>query len=203
MFFSALTDHYGYLKFDENEVGPGTRLSQFIRLVLQTDATAAVKYLQNGWCLPVPDLIISVTGGGRRCQMSTHFRNTFQRGLVAAAVATNKIDMRVHAICSLHLQDAWLITAGTNAGVMKEVGQALNNYRYKHLQHGLEIPCIGIASWQYTAGTEQLENSNAEAENNETGERSPPARRLKISTSWVRSYLNCPCTFSLHIGSLR
>ena len=54
------------------------------------------------------------------------------------------------------LIDAWLITAGTNAGVVKEVGEALNNYRYKNEKHGLDVPCIGIGSWGYTAGNELL-----------------------------------------------
>lgn len=54
--------------------------------------------------------------------------------------------------------DAWLITAGTNAGVVKEVGEALNNYRYKNRKHGVDVPCIGIGSWGYTAGKEQLDN---------------------------------------------
>lgn len=50
-----------------------------------------------------------------------------------------------------------MITAGTNAGVVKEVGEALNNYRYKSRKHGLDVPCIGICTWEYIAGTEQLE----------------------------------------------
>ncbi len=54
--------------------------------------------------------------------------------------------------------DAWLITAGTNAGVVKEVGEALSNYRYKNQKQGLDVTCIGIASWGYTAGNEQLDN---------------------------------------------
>lgn len=57
------------------------------------------------------------------------------------------------------MEDAWLITSGMNSGVIKEVGEALNNYRYKKFKNGLEIPCIGIASWQYTAGREQLTRS--------------------------------------------
>ncbi len=55
--------------------------------------------------------------------------------------------------------DAWIITAGTNAGVVKEVGEALNKYRYKNQVDGLDIPCIGIASWGYTAGNNQLDRS--------------------------------------------
>jgi len=41
---------------------------------------------------------------------------------------------------------------------VKEVGEALNNYRYKNRQYGLDVHCIGIASWGYTAGNEQLDN---------------------------------------------
>ena len=54
--------------------------------------------------------------------------------------------------------DAWVITAGTNEGVVKVVGEALKNYRYKSRKHSLDVPCIGIGSWKYTAGNEQLEN---------------------------------------------
>jgi hypothetical protein len=58
------------------------------------------------------------------------------------------------------LIDALLITAGTNAGVIKEVGKALNNYRYKNRKHALDVPCIGIGSWRHTAGTEQLDHAS-------------------------------------------
>lgn len=45
--------------------------------------------------------------------------------------------------------------------MVKEVGEALNNYRYKNQKRGLEVPCIGIGSWGYTSGNEQLgENMN-------------------------------------------
>lgn len=49
-----------------------------------------------------------------------------------------------------------MITAGTNAGVVKEVGEALSNYRYKNRKHGFDVPCIGIGSWGYTASNELL-----------------------------------------------
>lgn len=51
-----------------------------------------------------------------------------------------------------------MITAGTNAGVIKEVGEALRTYRYKSRKQMLDIPCIGIASWGYTAGNDQLQD---------------------------------------------
>ncbi|CAF0814171.1 unnamed protein product [Adineta steineri] len=143
---SEVTKEYGYLKFDENEFDSTTRLSQYIRLALQTNAKTVVEFLQHGWCLPTPDLIISVIGGGKQCNISAHLRKIFQRGLVAAAATTN----------------AWLITSGTNVGIAKEVGEALSNYRYKNRKHGLDVPCIGICTWDYTAGNQQLQCQHIE-----------------------------------------
>ncbi|CAF1384238.1 unnamed protein product [Rotaria sp. Silwood1] len=100
--------------------------------------------MHQGWCLPTPDLIISVTGGAKHFDMSPRLRNIFQMGLVDAAATTN----------------AWIITTGTNAGVVQEVGEALNNYRYICNKQGLDIPCIGIGSWNYTADNKQLEITN-------------------------------------------
>ena len=85
-----LTTHYGYLKFDDNVLDSTTRLSQYMRLALQTSAETAVEFMRSGWQLPTPDLIISVTGGGRQCKISAHLQKTFQRGLVAAAAATSE-----------------------------------------------------------------------------------------------------------------
>ncbi len=163
MFHRELTDQYGYLKFDFNDLSSVTRLSQYIRLALGTNAKTVVEFMQRGWRLPTPDLIISVTGGGKQCNMSTHLRKTFQRGLVAAAATTSKnknlIRKRKNKKFAV-LIDAWLITAGTNAGVIKEVGKALNNYRYKNRKHALDVPCIGISSWKDISGIEQLDRTS-------------------------------------------
>lgn len=85
-----LTQQFGYMKFDHNELTTDTRLSQYIRLSLETSAETVVRFLRDGWCLPTPDLIISVTGGAKSFEMSTRLRKIFQRGLVAAAVTTSK-----------------------------------------------------------------------------------------------------------------
>ena len=155
-----MTQHFGYMKFDHHELTSDTRLSQYIRLSLNTNAEKIVRFMREGWGLSTPDLIISVTGGAKSFDMSTRLRKIFQRGLVTAAVTTSKqiSEQFVHSYF-LFCIDAWVITAGTNAGVVKEVGQALNNYRYKNPKHGLDISCIGIGSWGYTAGNDQLEHS--------------------------------------------
>lgn len=158
-----LTNQYGFIKFTETENESSSRLSRFIRLALETESEKVVQFLKDGWDLSTPDLIISITGGGRRCRLSKYLRKTFQRGIVAAAQTTSmlRVDLyRVYVVflCKSNLfLDAWLITAGTDAGIMREVGRALNNYRYKNDKKGLDITCIGIASWDYTAGTEQLQ----------------------------------------------
>lgn len=76
--------------------------------------------------------------------------------------------------------DAWLITAGTNAGVVKEVGEAINTYRYKHQKHGLDIPCIGICSWNLTAGCEQLTVSTQRSKMHRLNVSNNTAKALKI-----------------------
>ncbi len=78
------------MKFDENELDSTSRLSQYIRLSLNTNAETVVKFMKEGWRLPTPDLIISVTGGAKSFIMSARLRKIFQRGLVAAAMTTSK-----------------------------------------------------------------------------------------------------------------
>ncbi len=88
--FSEVTTQYGYINFDEDDLDSTVRLPEYIRLALQTNPTTVVKFMQYGWGLPMPDLIISVTGGGKQCNMSAHLRKTFQHGLAVAAATTSK-----------------------------------------------------------------------------------------------------------------
>ena len=90
-----LTQQYGFIKFDEEELDKTSRLSQFFRLAMDTDPETVVRFIQEGWNLPTPDLIISVTGGAKQASLSPSLRKTFQRGLVAAATNTSKTKQRV------------------------------------------------------------------------------------------------------------
>ncbi|CAF3362365.1 unnamed protein product [Rotaria sp. Silwood1] len=169
----TITRNYGFMKFDENKLDATSRPSEYIRLSLETSAETVVKFMKQGWRLPKPDLIISVTGGAKNFDMSTRLKKIFQSGLVSAAITTN----------------AWLITAGTNAGVVKEVGEALNNYRYKNRKHGLNIPTIGIASWGYTAGNDQLDSQSTNISvnlNNTRGTRSFTKHHQNQATHSIR-----------------
>lgn len=109
-FSSELTRQYGYLKFDENDLDSTVRLPQYIRLALRTDAKTVVEFMQHGWNLPIPDLIISVTGGGRQCQMSAHLRKIFQRGLVVAAATTSKTWIAKKFHCSIQGEQCHILS---------------------------------------------------------------------------------------------
>jgi hypothetical protein len=87
---NSLTKHYGFLKFDDNEPDKNTRPSQFIRLALKTEPDKIVQFMREGWRLPTPDLIISITGGAKRFELPARLRKAFQLGLVSAAATTSK-----------------------------------------------------------------------------------------------------------------
>ena len=86
-----LLKQYGFIKFNENELDYTTRLSQYIRLALKTDAEKVVQFIKEAWHLPTPDLIISITGGAKHCDLSARLRKNFQVGIVSAAATTSKI----------------------------------------------------------------------------------------------------------------
>ncbi len=100
----TVTKQFGFLKFNEDEVDENTRPSQYIRLALQTDAEAVVKFMKEAWRLGKPDLIISITGGAKYCDLSARLRKAFQVGLVAAAATTSKIirNLKLRLINSLY-----------------------------------------------------------------------------------------------------
>jgi len=56
--------------------------------------------------------------------------------------------------------DAWIVTGGTNVGVIKEVGDAVDKRRYKNTKTPSKVQCIGICSWYYTTGMSFLHSFN-------------------------------------------
>ncbi|CAF1045650.1 unnamed protein product, partial [Didymodactylos carnosus] len=92
--------------------------------------------------LPTPDLVLSVIGSAKAFKMPQRIKNEFQRRLISIALRT----------------DAWIITSGTNSGVMKEVGDAVDNYRYEITKRLKSIACIGITSWYFITDYEQLQS---------------------------------------------
>ncbi len=88
---NTVTEQYGFIQFNENEVDETFRPCQYIHLALDTNVETVVKFMKEAWHLPTPDLIISITGGAKHSDLSARLRKTFQIGLVSAAATTSKI----------------------------------------------------------------------------------------------------------------
>ncbi|KAL9974194.1 hypothetical protein ACROYT_G011206 [Oculina patagonica] len=91
------------------------------------------------WNLKTPNLVISVTGGAKSFVLKPRLKEVFRRGLIKAAKSTS----------------AWIITGGTNTGVMKHVGEAVKE---QAITFGSEdkVNVIGIATWGIVHRKESL-----------------------------------------------
>ena len=107
---------------------PFMSMEQYTRQVLSLMA--------NHWSVPDASVVISITGGAQAFQIPKRLETAFTRGLAKAALATN----------------AWIITGGTDAGVMQLVGRGLAEYNALS-----KVQCIGIAPYGVILGREKME----------------------------------------------
>lgn len=112
---------------------------KYIRIENKTKTSDFIQYLydERGWGLEMPQLIISVTGGAQNFSIPQRMKAAFKRGLIKAATSTG----------------AWIITGGTNAGVMKLVGEAVADDANQLLKR---LTVIGIATWGKIAKSDEL-----------------------------------------------
>lgn len=107
---------YGELFFPkQGEAG------KFITVSDSTSTMLLANFMERYWKLSRPEVLISVTGGAQDFVLSSRLQRVFDRGLVSAASSTN----------------AWVVTGGTDTGVMKLVGTAFHQY-------GLSVPLIAF-----------------------------------------------------------
>ena len=85
------------------------------------------------WRLPKPEVLITVTGGAQNFALTQRQRASLDRGLVSAALSSN----------------AWVFSAGSDAGVMKIVGEAMRMTRGR-------IPLIGVFPIGVTNGQDAI-----------------------------------------------
>ncbi|XP_073414310.1 transient receptor potential cation channel subfamily M member 2 [Dendrobates tinctorius] len=122
------TDAFG----DINFTGLGPRIGkQFVRVSSDTPSNVLYQLMTEKWGLEAPNLLISITGGAKNFHMKMRLRNIFRRGLVKAAQTTG----------------AWIITGGSHAGVMKQVGEAVRDFCMGSTNKSSKIVTIGIATW--------------------------------------------------------
>ncbi|XP_063806758.1 transient receptor potential cation channel subfamily M member 2-like [Pseudophryne corroboree] len=108
-------------------VGPKRTVAKYVRASCDTKPDVLYELITQHWGLRVPRLLISVTGGAKNFSINPRLKKQFIRGLVKAAKSTK----------------AWIITGGSHAGVMKHVGEAV-----QEISGGQqEIVLIGIAPW--------------------------------------------------------
>ncbi|XP_012554388.2 transient receptor potential cation channel subfamily M member 1 isoform X1 [Hydra vulgaris] len=108
-------------------------IAKFARLDVNTNPADIFKLLVDVWQLEQPRLLISVTGGAKSFTLAPALKYQFTDGLLKVAKTPG----------------AWVITGGTNTGVMKHVGEAL---------HGSSKACIGIATWGIVTNAKKLIN---------------------------------------------
>jgi len=98
-----------------------------------------IHMMQHEWKLETPSLIISVTGDASKSfDLRPEYHRMFTHALVKASLRTK----------------AWIITGGSNRGIMKAMGDALGSYH-------ATTPCIGIATWGTICGRPAFEQPSS------------------------------------------
>jgi len=122
--------NYGNIHFSEVNTK-----SKFVVISDTTSAARLSKFVEKYWGVHKPEVIISVTGSAQNFQLNPILQNAFDKGLAAAASSAG----------------TWIITGGTDGGVMKLVAESLR-------QSGVEVPLIGVAPFGAVAHADDLED---------------------------------------------
>ena len=113
---------FGTIAFSNSFVAKPAR---FLGFADSTSVAYLANFISHQWDLRTPDVLISVVGSAQDFQMSKHLESIFSVGLSSAATTTN----------------AWIFTGGTDTGVMKLVGAAMQE------KDAGTVPLIGIGPW--------------------------------------------------------
>ncbi|XP_047702875.1 transient receptor potential cation channel subfamily M member 2 isoform X2 [Prionailurus viverrinus] len=127
------TDAFGDIVF----TGLGQK---YVRLSQDTPPSVIYHLMTQYWGLDVPNLLISVTGGAKDFNMKPRLKSVFRRGLVKVAQTTG----------------AWIITGGSHAGVMKQVGEAVRDFTLSSSHNEGEVVTVGVATWGTVHNREDL-----------------------------------------------
>ncbi|XP_060077266.1 transient receptor potential cation channel subfamily M member-like 2 [Ylistrum balloti] len=104
------------------------------------EAGVILKQLMEKWGLKTPSVLISVTGGAKSFELVTHKRTIFKRELIKLARTI----------------DIWVVSGGSDCGIMKEVGEAVRDANYLKPN---SVVAIGIATFGVVAYREDLGNN--------------------------------------------
>jgi hypothetical protein len=87
--------------------------AQYVIIPQGTDPSRVLTWMNKVWQLPLPSLLLSVTGGADRMDMRAQYELGFTESVASLA----------------QLTDAWVVDGGTAAGVMQLVGNAKASYQ--------------------------------------------------------------------------
>ncbi|XP_040534987.1 transient receptor potential cation channel subfamily M member 2 isoform X1 [Gallus gallus] len=130
------TDAFGDIHF----TGLGQKTGKYVRVSSDTPPRVIYHLMTQHWGLDAPNLLISVTGGAKNFVMKPRLKNIFRQGLVKVAQTTG----------------AWIITGGSHAGVMKQVGEAVRDFVLSCSYKEGDVVTIGIATWGTVYNRESL-----------------------------------------------
>ncbi|XP_013384358.1 transient receptor potential cation channel subfamily M member 2 isoform X1 [Lingula anatina] len=112
----------------------------YIRVDHTTERSTLWHLLDDYWKLPAPRLIITVTGGAQKFFLRPRLLHAFKTGLINAATGTG----------------AWVVSGGTNTGVMKLVGEAVRDHSFASDVESSKIIALGVATWGIISNKESL-----------------------------------------------
>ena len=98
--------------------------AKFMVVREKADPQDVLSAMEHSWGMARPGAIFSVAGGVMNLKMHTVLAQVINMGLAKAVTIT----------------DAWLVTGGVDAGVMRLLGGGLRKY-------GAHAPCVGILPW--------------------------------------------------------
>ncbi|XP_018644719.1 transient receptor potential cation channel,subfamily m, member, putative [Schistosoma mansoni] len=125
--------------------------TEFVRISDEDKLEDVMLLMKNYWKMMEPEkpsLCISVIGGAKNFVLEGHKKEVFYSGLVQAAQTTR----------------AWIVTSGLNLGIIRVVGDALQEQSYSTDKRMLsqQLRCIGIAPWGYVLNRNTLVATNYE-----------------------------------------
>ncbi|WAQ96697.1 TMP2L-like protein [Mya arenaria] len=130
----------------DNMYSKQEQMDNYVRLGPDSDLEMVWDLMTKHWHLPIPKLLISVTGGAQRFDLNHRLKQVFKRGLINAATTTG----------------AWIITGGTATGVMQFVGEAVQDQISSGIKGENNVVAIGIATWGCIANREALDGEDLE-----------------------------------------
>jgi hypothetical protein len=128
--------------------------SHYVRASVTTDYDVLhVRYLLDMWGLPRPNALIAVTGGAQDFGMRQEVEEAVFNGILEAATVTK----------------ACIIDGGTDTGVMKLLGEAVQRSSHR-------LGLIGVAGWGSIIGRESLAQAG--------GQQCIPYAKTQPNSAW-------------------